>query len=695
MKIKSFSIYSLVLSFTLLVIGSHVSKASPTKRLLVSTIHVAPSGSDSDLCGLATEPCKTIQRAVNIAVEGDIILVAKGTYTGSNPCPTSTNASVVCIQNKHLTILGGYTTNNWSVANPTQNVTIIDGQNSQRGMYLWNTVMGTASLHLEGFTIQNGRQQGIASSDDNKSFAFGGGMLVDRSDVTLKHIIFQNNQAVGANTNSAHGGAGSGGGLAIRAVNNAYLEHIYFTENKAQGGMGLERGGFGIGGGLYTYESSVVGQYITSTNNLAIAGSSNGDGRSGGELADAQGAGVAFQISSDITLSDIIITNNTATGGDAPNGDAGGAFGAGLFTEEASLSVHNLIVQDNMSIGGMGKNSATNASLAFGGGIVLSHSSSTINRAFVIHNTAQGGDGNIYAGSGGGGGVYIERFYGTATTELTNVIIADNTANMGSGNPLAGGGGGGLILNSAEATLTHVTIAQNRLGSSAMQGNGMVLISGAQAEISHSIIANHTDYAGAIAIHAQSGNTVTFNNNLLFGNNIDTGGGGIINGTDSNFSGSPDFVSAGAPNYDYHINNNSMAIGQATGSTTAVDIDNESRSISGLPDVGADEFVALVLSASPLDGQLRLNWTAEVALLPGLDHYQIQVIPASGANDPAEGTSIDAGTQTSFMLTGLTNYKNYTITIDAQTGAGSTIAQSNTVNVFPTDMHVYLPIILK
>lgn len=75
-----------------------------------------------------------------------------------------------------------------------------------------------------------------------------------------------------------------------------------------------------------------------------------------------------------------------------------------------------------------------------------------------------------------------------------------------------GGGGGGLFVNGGLANLTHVTIAQNQLGHSSMQGTGMVALNNATVNIDYSIIANHTS---AVALHAQPGSTVNFDTNLL------------------------------------------------------------------------------------------------------------------------------------------------------------------------------------
>ena len=659
----------------------------------ISFLHVdGATGSDTATCGSTTQPCRTIQGAINISTDGDIIRVAAGTYQDSRTCLNSIPV-VACVLNRHLTILGGYTNSNWNTADPVVNPTIIDGQNMRRVMQLWGIDSSSASLTIQGFTIQNGYAQGASNGGDEQTFAFGGGLIADRGQFIARDMIFKNNVAVGGNSSSAYGGAVGGGALALRAnPAGTILENIVFDGNQARGGTGPERGGLAIGGGLYTFDAQLSGNNLTFTNNLAIAGSSNGNGNSGGLKADAQGGGAAFQKDSIVTLFNITATGNQAIGGNAPNGNAGGAFGGGVFAELATISLENITLRANSAVGGNGRNPNTDGSLGEGGGIALGRSNSTINRAIIVNNLAQGGNGTIFEGASGGGGVYSERFSGSTRTIFINSIIANNATSTGSGSAV-GGGGGGYFANADDVTLLHTTIANNQIDSTGMQGSGFVIINGGSATISESIVANHT---GQIAVHAQPSNNVSLTNNLFFNNNENTGGGGTFSGVGTIFSGNPNFVSPNAPNYNYHIGAGSAAINQADNTGTAVDIDNQIRGAFGLQDVGADEYAPIVLWATSGDGTLILNWEADLALLSGLSRFDIVISPEAGASPPNEGSSpINTGTQTSFTLTGLTNNKDYTISIMALDGSGSEIDSSNTLVVFPTDDIVYVPIIIK
>jgi hypothetical protein len=53
------------------------------------------------------------------------------------------------------------------------------------------------------------------------------------------------------------------------------------------------------------------------------------------------------------------------------------------------------------------------------------------------------------------------------------------------------------------------------------------------------------------------------------------------------------------------------------------------------------------------------------------------------------------GLSTSITLTGLTNFKNYTTTIQAIGDTGSEIAVSNSVTSAPTNIFEYLPFVAR
>ncbi len=706
-RLRQISRVLLVLGIILTVINAMGDGAASARAQSgTGVIRVATIGSDTAGCGSVALPCRTIQYAVDLANSSDIILVAAGTYDSSTPCLDGT--AVACVLHKQVTILGGYSTSNWSTADPSVNVTIIDGQNARRGLRIQGTPTSpaSASLRIEGFTIQNGLAQGASSGGDDQTFAFGGGMFSENSPVTLRSMVFRDNRAIGGTTGQSYGGAGAGGGLAINALLTpmAVLEHVTFENNEAHGGNGRDRGGVALGGGLFTSSFIASGSYITFTDNVAVAGSSNGSGISGGLLADGLGGAAGVGINSNVTLQHVSATGNSATGGSAPNGNAGGAYGGAFFTELSQFTLSDAKVRNNLAQGGSGANNTTVGGLAEGGGIQSINSSVTLNRISVMNNTARGGNGTVFKGAVGGGGVALTRFTGSSTVQIINSIIANNLADLGTTGALVGGGGGGLWLQGTTVDIVHATIVQNSVASPLL-GQAVILADGAPtpttANFSFSIIANHTSGFGAAAVHAQQASTATLNRTLWAGNSKNTNAGepqaGTINNTNPVNAGAAGFVAPGAPNYDYHITGTSAARNQAGGSTLTVDVDNESRAAFAPPDIGADEYAPINLNAIPTTGgTLKLSWKTNASLVTGLDHYNIVYSFEPGANPPDQGSSpINAGTQTDYTLTGLSNYKQYTMTVEARDAANALIASSNIVTAFPTDIFVYLPAILK
>jgi hypothetical protein len=677
-------------------------------------IRVAPSGSDVSGCGSESLPCQTIQYAVDSASSGDMILVAcstDGTRYTSQSAPsthiaTPGKTAVVYIHNKQLTILGGYAVDDWSTSDPGTNLTFIDGQNTNRGVFVIST--GQTSLRMEGFTIQKGLARGMPErGGDDRIFSFGGGMFVDSAqELVLRNMIFKNNKSIGEDTDSAYGGSGSGGGLALRLVPQATLEHLTFEGNQTKGGSGVERGGYSLGGGFYTDRSIVSGKYFTFTANISEAGSSSGSGRTAdGQRADGFGGAASLQ-GSHVTLQHVTATNNQAYGGNA-NMYAGGAFGGAIKVEDGALTLMDAELRQNLARGG----NAQNGYLGNGGGLEAINASITIERASIINNEARGGNGTTgIKGPAGGGGINSTWTRGDkAVLSVSNSIVADNMAAEGGGAITSGGGAGGIWIQATDANIVHTTVARNHLGDSAMHGQGILLAevgdTPAVANISYSIVAGHTGVSGAAALHVKPNNAVTLHRSLWSNNDRDTNadaspGGwyapGIFNGLDTMLSGAASFVSPGAPDYDYHIQGDSDAKDQAAGSTTELDIDNEIRN-NGPPDIGADEYVPIVLTVQPVtSASLYLSWRVNTSLVPGLDHYNLVFSHEPGASPPDQGNSpINVCTQTSYTLTGLSNYRKYTMTIAAHASSGALIATSNTVTAFPTDIFVYLPVAIK
>ncbi len=673
------------------------------------------SGADSSTCGAESAPCKSLQRGVNNAGQynGATVLVAEGTYTFVssvfNSCEANlpNGTSVLCVFNRQIVLQGGYPHGNWTQADPVNHPTIIDGQGQRRVIYAFTDPnLYAGSLRLVDVILQNGVAQGATLGTVDQMTGFGGGLLADYARVELIRVTFRNNQARGGNTVQDIGGSAGGGGAALRTIAaGAYLENVTFTNNQALAGSGSQRGGFGIGGGLFTYQTTVNGNYITATNNQSVGGDTTGVGLYAGETGDAQGAGIALQISTNADLQNVIVMTNTATGGDAPNGTAGGAFGAGIFAEQATVSLHNLVTRNNTGQGGSGLNPSSTqfrGSLAMGGGLMTDKCSVVIDHAQIIANQALGGSAPStgYGGAGSGGGIeFTSGANDVKPVSITNSVIADNYAAMGSGSTSssmqAGGGGGGIGFWNIQPTVHFTTIARNRLNSTAMQG--LALAGNPQnGDFDNNIIADHTFPANMHAVYVVSPGNVILNHTLWAGNSINVKTGGDA-GSTTNWNpvnaATADFVSPGAPNYNYHIKKTSPAKNAAVGDYPSNDVDNQSRPWLNATDIGADEYMPIVLSGGPVSsGKLLLKWWTDTSLVPGVAAYEISLSCPPQAACPGP---INAGNVSQYTIGGLTNGKTYTVLVTAKDGSNQALEVSNAASMMPTDKFVYLPMVVR
>lgn len=686
--------------------------------------YVAITGTDAGGCDSPLSPCRTIQYAVNQANSGDTILVARGTYIydGSvDPCHFLLTRAVVCFVDKRLKILGGYSTDNWFEADPRANPAIIDGQNQYRGVAAIGYNTTNAHLHMEGFTIQNCLVRGPTYMNPYDPSGVGGGMLVQHASVTLKDVVFRKNRAFGQNTSSGAGGQADGAGLRIEEPplgTISRLQRVTFMENESHGGTGPGRGGVAFGA-LFIYKANVEIEDSVFTNNLARAGSTSGSGEFGSPPnADALGGGIAIQEST-VTLKRVTVTGNKVQGGSAAQ-KGGGGYGGGIFIENFGkegtfVRISDSYIADNVAVGG---NGATGGQAA-GGGIDVDSSNITIERTLVISNSVTGGSSTAgFGGIGAGGGIYMfPGWPGTYNARLDNVIVAWNAASQGTGTSHPGyGGGGGIVVHGVNAEINHATIAYNRINPPLVLGQGLLVQPWpspdnpqwpATVNLNHSVIANHTSGGtNAAAIVVQRNSTLNFNQGLFAGNTKDTNANGspVAAGTITGLNTmrsfpSVGFISPGLPHHNYHLRINSPAINNATGSTLGNDIDRQYRPYGNTSDFGADEYHPIPLTVIPRDGALHLGWTTGAEILTGgAAYYEASVACEVGANPPNEtgcGQTINVGSSTSLTLTGLTNFKWYRVEIKAYDAAGILIATSVPVTATPTNIFVYLPIVLR
>jgi hypothetical protein len=547
-------------------------------RLVPTTWFVSTQGNDANPGNNPAQPLASIQSAVNQAASGDRILVAQGAY-GYNAAadqlsaPLQINPAVVMVFDKSVQIYGGFN-NAFTVADPLLYHTVIEGGNTTRGVYVLAASQDIDFL-MSGFTVEDGLAQAEthlnpATAGFDAIDGDGGGMWINDAarhgagSFILQDMVFYKNTARGTSqtTFMANNGGGFGGGLAVRTVGNLALHRVTFSDNTAQNGSG--GGGHFVrpaSGGAFEVDNSslqgggqVTGDNLIFVNNTATSG------------APEEGGAMSID-SANVTLQQVTAFNNQALQGN------GGAF----FLLNSNFSLTDASLRSN-SAGPLGS----------GGALSTINTNVTFNRVQVLGNSARDG-----------GGISLENNTGTTTVtpfaaNMTNSVFADNVSAAN-----ATTASSGALVQSVNANFTFTTFAQNTSSGAAVPAILLAdfgTLPPATVTLTDSVIANQTNTSGVPAVVVQKNfaavnNTVTYNHVLSANNtlldNSGTSSGGTFNGENTvTTAANAQFVSPGAPNYDYSILSSSPAVGQGVavaGVTT--DIDQQPR--GNPPDLGA------------------------------------------------------------------------------------------------------------
>lgn len=531
------------------------------------TLYVAPSGVNNPVCS-SSQPCQTLQHAVDLAAGGDTIKVAAGQYTGvssrSNPYEGGTVTQVVYIS-KTVIIRGGYTSAFSEPPNPDVNATIFNAQQQGRVFHIF----GNIAPMLEGLRLTGGRAPGTVS--------FGGGVYVDQAAARLSKCHIYGNEAemgggirlessstvLEANSVYSNTALADGGGVYVNHSNGAKLiGNTIFTNTAGH-----------HGGGVYvSFSAAALNNNAVLSNTtvedgggLAIAGSAAtlSGNRIAANLAGFGGGGLLLMQSA-ATVNGNLLLNNTAIDGAGVYvlfGNGAVLSGNQLSDNTASRSGGGFFV-DRSAATLVGNTIRANTAGDRGGGINLSDSSTSLSQNLVLSNTS----------AYDGGGLYLDV---NPMITLTNMIIADNRINNGEGS--------GLYIQGSSARFVHTTLARNTGGS----GRGIHVTeylgnpSYSNITLTNTILVNQT-----VGVYVTSGNTVTLESTLWNTNSSNTGGSGAINIGTNNYSGDPVFALDG-----YHLMTGSAAIDKGVNTGLNVDIDPEPRPYLA-PDLGADEYWA-------------------------------------------------------------------------------------------------------
>ena len=273
---------------------------------VAATRYVSPTGGNvSPYTSWATAAHK-IQDAIDVALNGDMVVVAPATYTEN-----------ITFRGKSIQVGSLFMTDG-----DTNYIgsTVING--GAAGPVVSFTNSETASARLCGFTITNGLASG--------AWQRGGGVCCDHASPTLDHLIVSGNRASGTTA--------EGGGIYLQ-VSYASVRHVVSRGNHADHSAGGIRVSYGLptfvnvvvenntcnlgGGGMLIYHSSCTLRNMLIANNTAFAGEGGG--------------GVFLDGCSPLFENVTFVGNNAATG-------VGGAINVSYYSSPMLL---NCIAWDN------------------------------------------------------------------------------------------------------------------------------------------------------------------------------------------------------------------------------------------------------------------------------------------------------------------------------------------------------------
>jgi predicted outer membrane repeat protein len=383
-----------------------------------------------------------LQDALAIAIYGDTIYVAEGTYT-----PGDLRTDTFDIPDG-VTLLGGYPDGGGD-RNPAANVTILSGDIGTTGDNSDNVhtivSINSTTVTLDGFTISGGRNEQAQDVD-----ALGGGMYASNGNVTLNNIVFSNNSVWWDSAAAARGG-----GMYVFG-SDLELNDVTFDSNYAESG----------GAGAYIWEcvnaSFTNVKFLNNTANYDGAGayfsastatlnSVEFSNNQAGFMNDGGGGGGMLSHSSELTLNEVTFSENSAS-----------TSGGGMYGWNSTVIMSNVTISDNSVYGNDVR----------GGGLCLELESgnyANLTDVVIDWNLANGID------YGYGGGAFI---WGTDSLTLNNVTISNNSASAYNEETSDGvAGGGGIIIDMpSDIDLTNVTISGNSVTSPVEAWGGGIVI---------------------------------------------------------------------------------------------------------------------------------------------------------------------------------------------------------------------------
>ncbi len=402
--ISLFGGFALVFGSLSLVSAQSVSaRADVLTSLDVTVRYVSTNGTDTaNDCVNSAAPCRTVQRAIQIAQDSDEIRVATGIYTGTMTAYVpywSDYATATVVITKGITsLLGGYSID-FSARDPNSYITTLDAAASPGDWVIFIT--GTNTL-VDGFTV---------TGSNGSNVGYGAGIRVNGGSPTISHNNIQNNHATIW-----------GGGIYV--TNNAsptISANVIYSNTSDDDGSGI-----------YIRSGTVV-----ITGNTIISNSAGG-----------RGGGILVQYGSASIISNTISYNRTASAS-----GYGGGSGVLMVNDASGIIQDNIITYNSSALSGAGIEARDSATVTIKHNAILFNTALQQGSVNILDSATaivviEGNDirNNQATSEWSGGGINVENM--GQPVILTNNVIVNNSNS-------------GIRIANVSPTIANNTVVQN------------------------------------------------------------------------------------------------------------------------------------------------------------------------------------------------------------------------------------------
>ena len=357
----------------------------------------------------------TIQAAVDSAVDGDVVVLRSGTYTGRG------NRDIQ-LQRKAIEIRS---------ADPNDprvvEATILDCQGTAGDPH--------RAFHISDFT---GQISGLTIT--NGLASTGGAIACEKSNLLLAHCRIINNATLPGDGKTDPDGGPGGGLYCLGSV--VEINDCLISGNATGAGASSTEtvgGAAGDGGGVYAKDSVM---YLT---DCTIAENATGHGGDSDIFAGRGGDGGGLSCDSVVLTRTSVFRNTSGRGGIGPSGGRGGK-GAGLHCKRAT--VDRCVIEANTA--GPGGDSA-DLGRAVGGqggdgaGVFCAESIEMLDTLIAGNRTGQGGnalDTATAGADGSGAGIWCSGGVVDHCTIVSNAIAAQRSSGNDGGKTVSSPGAG-------------------------------------------------------------------------------------------------------------------------------------------------------------------------------------------------------------------------------------------------------------